>query len=405
MMKKIEVLMAIILLSCVLTGCLSSRLISEEDAIVMMQEYIQDKYGDVPEITEIKWAQGTLSKNSDTIVSRGYYAKTADSYYIRMNVFEKDDVNFLDTRQYPEVEAALTEYFRDNPISDSYSVKLANVPEDGTPEEIWDVLKNAYGKKWDGDITNLGKLGNLYVFQLESSSGQISFAARAEDRWSLDYDEFEAYFDNASNELGVTVRGIVVCPTIDEQELASTDPYKLWKLDNYYQSVTVSRTDYGPGASVRQQSSISGFEITVVSDSLRAPQYGENEVSLNVEPVNDRLRDEMDRDRYQPVSEVYTLNRAEGDIEYYIVLDIDLTKAARDADVSDGEIVLLRLNSEGDRINSVLKGASLKEIETRSMDSTYQSGSRLAYDFEMTYSQMEHFCIAKAPISTDDTTD
>lgn len=377
-----------------LVGC-SSRPVGEKDAIKAMQEYINSKYGNLPEIKNAKWVQ---IKQEDKVVSQGYYAQvTGDEYYIRMDVSENSEYSFRDTGEYPKIEQALKQNLENNPVSNQIKVNLEPVASEGKPEEVWNSLRNAFSNKWNGNLKEFFSQKNI-----SAEPPVVMMAVRAQNRWDFGYNKLAEYAWSKAGELNIHLKTDVFSPLISEQAIKNFNFTSFYAADKDPALVTASVETDGrqsveplwPSLGARQQVSVQGFEVTMVDTEFgHQNPLDTNLITMSIKPHEKSvLEHKKSKTNYHILSSVFSVTcKDTKNKKLRIVLDVDAELlSANQADLSGKELVLLSLKKDGG-LDKTLNIAEPGTVWAK--DTVYRSENKMAYSY---LDGKSYFCVAWA---------
>lgn len=303
--KSKYILAFILLLSLLLMGGCQGRGYSKKDAKSIMTEFIQEKYGDVPEFEWVRW-----HRNKD--YSQGYYAKTKEGYYIRMNVFtqkgEKPKYRCLDTREYPKVEEVFKAVIADNPLSDNYEVFYNPISED-SPDELWESLQKAAEQKWDGDLEKFlsypMETPHYAFFNETNTRGSLYIAIRPDSLTDYvnKYGSFSDYVKNLKEGFSdvMSLNALVVTPSLPVQALKDL---------NLLQLTTFGLVNYEQSKPVMIPSQAEGVEGYFVEDPYSdSPVATDSLALLSADPPKEPISRFTD-ESFRVISPLYRVDKA-----------------------------------------------------------------------------------------------
>lgn len=247
-----------------LTGC-SSRGYSQKQAKDTMTEYIQKKYGDTPAFEWIRW----YKKKGR---SQGYYAKTTEGYYIRMNVFvsgsKSKEFDCFDTKEYEEIEEAMELAFSDNPLSDNYYVKINPINE-ASSDELWDSLNFGFHEKWNGNLQDFltehaTRYHKEFIYDTNSTTNfYVSIRPDSIADYIKCYEDFEEYVTKLKEINTYMLLSVLVFPpTVPVDALDTVDP--VWARQTFLLDILWADTSHQSKKPVLLPSQAEGVECCIL---------------------------------------------------------------------------------------------------------------------------------------------
>jgi len=368
-----------------LTQC-GNRGYSKKQAQGIMTEYIQKKYGSTPTFEWVRW-------HRKKGYSQGYYAKTTEGYYIRMNVFTEGNkskkFDCSDTKEYTEIAEAMKLAFADNPLSDNYLVEI-NPINDASKEELWDSLKWAFHEKWNGDLQEfLLKHESRFhtVFQYESWESKPNFYVTIRPDsvadYSKNYEAFDEYVTSLryKNEY-MFLSVLVVPPSLPVDALGTLNTEYIIEnpgilLDNLRKG---GGHDFSRPAVLPSQGDGAECYIYQREESAVDESYVLTAAAPPEEPIS-----YIFGEAYRIISPVYNVENIQ---DATIVLDFDLSVILKDylAENPDAQFgkdfVLLELESDMSWITPVVPSYESKNFDTPENAEKYlENTSKYTYSY------------------------
>lgn len=352
-----------------LTQC-GNRGYSKKQAQAIMTEYIQKKYGSAPTFEWVRW-------HKKKGYSQGYYAKTTDGYYIRMNVFTEGNkskkYDCLDTKEYGEIAEAMKLAFADNPLSDNYLVEI-NPINDASKGELWDSLKWAFHEKWNDDLQDfLLKHEERFrtVFQYESWESKPNFYVTIRPDSVVDYSKNYEVFDEyvtrlrSENEY-MFLSVLVVPPSLPVEALGTLNTEYI--IDNPRILLDNLRKGGGHDFSrpVVLPSQGNGAECYIYQGDREEATVDESYALTAADPPGEPIS-YLFGEAYRIISPVYSVENIQ---DATVVLDFDLSVVLKDyltenPDAQFGkDFVLLELESDMSWITPVVPSYDSKNFDT-----------------------------------------
>lgn len=325
--------LGLLLLAAGLGGCASKGGgYSEQEAEAKMTQYIQKKYDETPGFEWIRW----YKKKGST---QGYYAKTDSGYYIRMNVFESQSTEYMDTKQYPEIAAAMNSAFADNPLSKHYEVTLNPIADDSA-EALWNSLKYGFKQKWNNDLAAFlhEKKASVSQIFLDDLVSTPSFHVTIRPDSMADYDQQYAAFDTyllqlkeAYPDINLTVS--VTPPTVAADALAALKARhargKSPDIVLDFLSVRAS-VEHAMRKPVLLPSDATGVEGYITQSNSDAPFVADEQNRLTETSAPQVILSEISGAGYRAISPLYRLGNVEMERFADLVLLFDLKVVLKD---------------------------------------------------------------------------
>ncbi len=394
MRRQIGILLFLISFLFITCGC-GNKPYFKAEAEKEMVSYVEEKYGYTPEFEYIRWHR---EKEQNYIHSQGYYAKTTDGYYLRMNTFnDPKSFSIADTREYEQVQEAMSEYLKDNPLSEHYSLQLNPMEENISP--TWNALKNAFTQKWEGDLQEFIQYQPFYkmIFILEGDSHpQFYWVLRVDDIKDYAYDEFAEYLQEVQTTFSnAKINVMIISPSVSEEAMKHLDFYSLWDrtdssviLDKIWTGSSGLKHSYQEAVPITSE--INGLKAYVLQGNNDEP-FRQNGVLTvtEAEPLPDVTNFTW---KYQALTPLFTINLPEGT---NVVIDFDFTVLLKEYFANNKEA---KLNTDFYILRVSEDGYANEEPIYLSSFSTEESAveyfsKRYAHSFKINQHN-KYFCIA-----------
>jgi hypothetical protein len=325
--------LGLLLITAGLSGCASKGGgYSEKEAEAKMTQYIQKKYDETPSFEWIRWYK---KKNS----SQGYYAKTDSGYYIRMNVFESKSTECMDTKEYPELAAAMKSAFADNPLSDLYEVGV-NPISDASPEALWSSLKYGFNLKWNNDLNQFlheqkNNVHETFLVDIASTPGfYVIIRPDSMADYVQRYTAFETYIAQLKETYpDLTLVVSVVPPTVAADALTAL---KIQYTRGASPDVVLDYLDVWHSVEHDMQkpvilpSDAAGVEGYISQSNSQDPFVANEQNRLTETPAPHEIISERSGTGYRAISPLYRLENIEMDRSSNLVLLFDLPVILKD---------------------------------------------------------------------------